>query len=703
MHLFFSTIIFSFLAASEAFAASGKNETFASYPLVVCSLLAVILVLMLYDVSRRKNREIIFSSSRDLENQQRSLERLGKENEELARKISTMRHMLDALSYPVWRRDSELNIASCNRAYMVAIEGATIRDGKTPEIDRKMQAQAEQALRENKAVKERRYIIIGGARKLHDVTETPLPGGEGCVGCAIDVSDVDELKEDLARHNSAMDDFLESSASAMAIYGADMRLKSFNYAFVALWKLDEIWLNTKPTYGEILENLREKRKLPEQANFQFFKQQQQQLFRDLINPKEEFFYLPDGKALRVLAIPHALGGILFAYEDVTDRLALERSYNTLIAVQRETLDHLHEGVAVFGEDGRLKLSNPNYIKLWNIPEEFAKSEPHVRDIVEKCKSYYRYDEWENFKQNQIRQLQMRERMARQFEMANGKVIDWRRVPLPDGATLVTYMDITDSTLLERSLRERNDALQEADRLKSQFLANVSYELRSPLTSISGFSEMLNQEYFGPLSEKQREYVDGIQQSSQRLMHLINDILDLASIEAGYMRLEVAKFDISAMIKSVSSLIQERVREHGIKLKVECPARIGKMSGDETRIKQILFNLLSNAIKYSEKGDKISFGARASDNDEIIIWVQDQGQGIPKEEHELIFSSFYRGKTPEGEKGKTTKRSGTGLGLSIVRSFMELHGGRIDLISEPAKGTRFECIFLRDNPKLAIAA
>lgn len=663
---------------------AADNEVLAAYPVVVSCLLLVVLALFLYDVSRRKQREKLAQSAQALEEKNRQLQHL--------------QSALDLLPIPFWQRDETMQIVRYNRAYLDAIEGSNMTSGKIPELDKKVPAQAKQAKDEGKPVTDRRYVIIGGARKLHDVTEIPAPDGS-MIGYALDVAEIDVLKEDLARHNSAMDDFLESSASAMAIYGSDMRLKSFNYAFVALWKLDEMWLDTHPTYGEILENLREKRKLPEQANFQLFKQQQIKLFRDLINPKEEFFYLPDGKALRVLAIPHALGGIMFAYEDVTDRLALERSYNTLIAVQRETLDNLHEGVAVFGEDGRLKLSNPNYVRLWHIPEEMAKSEPHIRDIVDKCKPLYVYDEWDAFKQEHIKQLQAREAHARRLELADGKVIDWRKVPLPDGANLITYLDITDSTLVERSLRERNDALQEADKLKSEFLANVSYELRSPLTSIAGFSEMLSQEYFGTLSEKQREYVDGIHQSSQRLMQLINDILDLASIEAGYMRLEVSKLDVAALVKSVVSLIQERVREHGLKLKVECPAKIGQMLGDETRIKQILFNLLSNAIKYSAHGDKITFGAKANDQGEIVIWVQDQGTGIPLEEQQAIFDTFHRVKPQDAQKSKAGKRSGTGLGLSIVKSFMELHGGRIEVHSEPGKGARFECIFLRDNPKL----
>ena len=419
-------------------------------------------------------------------------------------------------------------------------------------------------------VSERRHIITGGERSFTTSANCRCPEEKITVGFAVDMSEMETLKEDLARHVSAQDDLLESSTSGMAIYGSDMRLKSFNNAFAALWKLDEVWLDTQPTYGEILEALREKRKLPEQANFQLFKQQQIKLFTGLIEPREEFFYLPDGKALRVIAIPHAFGGILFAYEDVTDRLALERSYNTLIAVQRETLDNLHEGVAVFGEDGRLKLSNPGYLALWGIDAETARAEPHIRDIIEKCKNLFVYDDWESFKKQHIDRIQSREFMSQRIERSDGKVVDWRKVPLPDGATLITYLDATDSTLVERSLRERNEALQEADKLKTEFLANVSYELRSPLTSISGFSEMLRQEYFGSLSEKQKEYVEGIHQSSQHLQQLINDILDLAGVEAGYMRLEVEKFDIHAMMKSVLSLIQERAKEHNLKIEVRMP-------------------------------------------------------------------------------------------------------------------------------------
>jgi signal transduction histidine kinase len=688
-------------AASHAQAA--EEAVLSLYPVAIAGLLAVIAVIVWLERIRKNVVPLQVAPSVSIPDavSQKDFQRLRQENEKLKAELKNYSTILNMAPYPIWQHGDDLKVRFHNLSYSEAVEdiGDKSEDRETPELDKKMRVMARSAMETGRPVSERRHIIVGGERKLYHISELPVPEQKISVGFAVDMTEMEKLKEDLERHISAQDDLLESSASAMAIYGPDLRLKSFNYAFVALWKLDELWLDSQPTYGEILETLREKRKLPEQANFQLFKQQQVKLFTGLIEPREEFFYLPDGKVLRVIAIPHALGGILFAYEDVTDRLALERSYNTLIAVQRETLDHLHEGVAVFGEDGRLKLNNPGYLSLWHIDTDFARSEPHVRDIVERCKDLFVHDDWDAFKKKHIEDIQVRELRYKQLERTDGKVIDWRKVPLPDGATLITYLDITASTLVERSLRERNEALQEADKLKTEFLANVSYELRSPLTSISGFSEMLKQQYFGTLSDKQKEYVEGIHQSSQHLMQLINDILDLASVEAGYMRLEVSKFDIYAMMKSVLSLSQERAREHNLTLNFKCPSKIGKMTGDETRIKQILFNLLSNAIKYSGPGESITLGARETEAGTITLWVEDQGQGIAPEEREAIFSKFYKGRNQEAARGKTGQRSGTGLGLSIVKSFIELHGGTVELHSEAGQGARFECHLQRHNPDL----
>lgn len=635
----------------------------------------------------------------DISAEFRAQARLTQESEKLKSDLKHYSTILNMAPYPIWQRDAEMKVRFYNLAYSEVAEASDSAGDEAPDLDRRSRALAEAALASGEPKIERRHIVVGGQRHLFEMRELPIPQEKMVIGFAQDVTEIEMMQAELERYISAQGDLLESSASAMAIYGADMRLQSFNYAFVALWKLDETWLDTKPAFSEILEVLREKRKLPEQANFVQFKQQQLRLFRDLIEPKEEFFYLPDGKALRVIVIPHALGGLLFAYEDVTDRLTLERSYNTLIAVQRETLDNLHEGVAVFGEDGKLKLSNPVYLAMWGLDASAARDEIHITEMVERVKQLLTFDDWETFKSQFAAQIQSRTFLRSRIERADGKVIDSTTVPLPDGATLITDLDVTDSTVVERSLRERNEALQEADRLKSEFLANVSYELRSPLTTIGGFAEMLRQEYFGGLTEKQKEYVEGIHQSSQHLMQLINDILDLASIEAGYMQLDVTRFDVRSMMQSVLPLVQERVKEHDLTLNFECPARIGKMVGDETRLKQILFKLLSNAIKFSPPGRTIVLSARAEDKDHVVLSVTDEGYGIPQEEQQAVFGTFYKGSNRNVPKAAA--RSGAGLGLSMVKSFVELHGGNVELESVPSSGTSIHCGLPREYPPLLV--
>lgn len=621
---------------------------------------------------------------RDISPQYRHTQMMETENEALKTEVRRGSMLLNTSSELIWLRDKSLAIKYCNLAYSRAVdEQGSDPDKAIPELYSAARRLAEKARETNQPQRERRHIVVDGQRKLYQIREIPMPDG-GIVGFARDITELEETQQEIERHMSAQSVFLESSTSAMAIFGRDMRLKSYNNAYATLWKLEDTFLDSQPTFGEVLEVLREKRRLPEQANFRAFKEQRVRLFTDLLEPNEEFFYLPDGKTLRVVAIPHGDGGLMFAYEDVTDRLALERSYNTLIAVQSETLDNLHEGVIVFGENGRMRLFNPVFAHLWQLEEAQLTDEIHISEVLELLRHLLRAEEWTLYKQGFIGRVQSRSLYATRLERTDGSVLNMSVVPLPDGGTLLTFTDITDSTLVERSLREKNEALQAADRLKTEFLANVSYELRSPLTSISGFSEMLRQDYFGDLTERQREYVEGIHESSQHLMHLINDILDLASIEAGYMTLDIREVEIEQMLRSVLALLNERMKRFSIRATVSCPLDIGTMLADETRIRQVMFHLLSNAVKYSPQDGKVTLGASREEG-RIRLWVSDEGPGIEDGEKQAVFDKFYRGSKRSGMGG-----SGTGLGLSMVKSFIELHGGHVELDSAPGRGTTVTC-------------
>lgn len=622
-------------------------------------------------------------------------QRLQMENERLKQEVQRYSNIINTSPHLVWLRDDSLKITFCNLAFSEVAEETTDSVVALGDIElfKGHRQLVQKAWDSGMEFAERRHVIVGGERHLYTIREVPLKKEGMVLGYGTHITELEQAQEEIQRHISALRDLLESSTSAMAIYGKDMRLKFYNFAFVALWKFDETWLDTEPTYGEILENLRERRKLPEQANFKAFKEQQLKLFTKLIETEEEFFYLPDGKTLRVIAIPHAMGGILFAYEDVTDRLALERSYNTLIAVQRETLDNLHEGLVVFGENGRLTLSNPVFHKLWGLTPEFTASEPHMREVFEKCRALFVTDDWEQFLANLVARLQQRQFFAMRFERSDHSVIDCSCVPLPDGQTLLSFIDMTASTLVERSLRERTEALEAADKLKTEFLANMSYELRSPLTSISGFAEMLQKQYVGPLNDIQKDYIGGIYQSAQQLAALISDIIDLATVEAGYIKMEFRQFDIRAAIDNVITLLSERMKLKDVTITVAVAPEIATLEADETRVKQIIGNLLSNAVKTTKAQGNILIevsyieGSRGP----VQLIVRDNGPGIEPERQAHLFDPFFTGALKKG--------ADAALGLSLVKRFVEMHGGDVTVTSEAGVGTTIRCTF-PNRPKTA---
>ncbi|MER2519340.1 MAG: ATP-binding protein [Bdellovibrionales bacterium] len=647
---------------------------------------------------------------------------------EAAAIVDAVRHdrdsqtLLDALPFPVWGRKQDLSIAFCNRAYANALDmkpedvlrgaqgqgelvSSTTRGGtgRTLAAD----AQATGALR-----KERRHVIITGQRRLLEIVEIPLktlieapvssesasdgnaPGGGGVaaegnetmlalLGFAVDVTVEEERELELQHHLAAQKEVLEQLGSAIAIYGRDMRLEFYNRAYQRLWDADETFLASKPTLGEILEDLRTRRRAPEQADFQRYKNERIALFTSLLEPREDLMHLPDGTTLRILAVPHPFGGIMFVHEDVTDKLALESSYNTLIAVQRETLDNLAEGIAVFGPDGKLRLFNPSFANIWKLEADFLSGNPHIADLLEKMKPLLAYDgDWAVYKAERVGYALDRNPRKGRLDRADSVIVEYSTIPLPDGAVLNSYLDVTDSVQVQKALRETNEALTAADRLKSEFVANVSYQLRTPLNTIMGFAEILTNQYFGTLNTRQLDYTRTIMDASKKLLVLINDVLDLATIEAGRMALERDAIRCAELLNVAKNMTAEWARQQSLEIMIDCPSDIGSFEADEQRMKQILFNLISNAIKYTPAGGRITLEARRSEP-WMILTVADTGIGIPEPDRDRVFGKFER-------TNAQARQAGAGLGLSLVKSFIELHGGHVELESGAEQGTRIVC-------------
>ena len=606
----------------------------------------------------------------------------------LARQVEdeavSLRELIDAIPMPTWRRGRDRTLVDCNRAYASAVDATrelALVEGRelTPTGIREHAVGGAGVGTDTRGRSARRHVVVGGARRLLDIIELPCSDG-GAIGFALDRTEIESAATELRRQTRAHAEVLESIGAAVAIYGADQRLKFFNAAFAVLWGVEAEWLAAEPSFGDVLERLRERRRIPEHADFRAFKRERLQLFTSLAHRQQELLHLPDDRTLLLSISPHPFGGLTFIYENVTDRLALERSCNTLTQVRRATLDNLFEGVAVYGSDGRLKLHNPAYLKIWGLSQEDVAGEPHIGEIVDKMRAFFDDGaDWTAIKRGIIAKVTAHTAATSQLHRSDGSVLQVATVPLPDGNVLLTYLDVTDTARVELMLRERNEALETAGRLKSEFIANVSHELRTSLNAVIGFAEVLANRYFGALNPRQLDYSHSILGSARLLLQLINDILDLATIEAGYMVLETGRIDVFSMLQSVLALTRERALSCDLELDLRCPPAIGFIEGDERRLKQALFNLISNAIKFTPPGGAIRVEAARRD-DALLLTVADTGVGIAPADQARVFERIERG----------VRRSGAGLGLALVKSLIELHGGTIVIESASGQGTRITC-------------
>ena len=620
---------------------------------------------------------------RDVSGIESELMDLAGRHDRLTGDVETLKALLNSLPAPVWARDHDGRLIFVNAAYARAVEADDPADAVARNLellDRAARDNLDRA-RTDGAHSERLPAIAAGQRRIFDVVDAA--SGSGSAGMAIDATEVEAMRADLARMIEAHRRVLDQLATGVAIFNADRKLIFYNAAFRSLFELDAAVLDQTPTDSFVLDSLRADRKLPEEQDYRQWKQQLYEAYR-AVEPQENMWHLPDGRALRVVTAPNPEGGVTYLYDDVTERLVMHRRYDALIKVQSETLDHLAEAVAVFGSDGRVRLHNPAFQRMWKLTPEALDQHPHVEAVTAWAQAMHDDNAvWRDLRAA-VTAIDSREPIVARLERRDGMMLDMTTMPLPDGATLVTFQDVSDTVNVERALIEKNEALQAADAIKIDFVHHVSYELRSPLTNIIGFAHFLGDPAFGPLTDKQREYLGYITASTNALLALINNILDLATIDAGAMSLNLSDVDIRSTMEEAAEGVQDRLKKDGITLDIRAVPGIGSFTADGRRLRQILFDLLSNAVGFSPPGETVTLAAERRPG-AVAFVVTDRGPGIPPEAMDKVFDWFET-------DSMGSQHRGSGLGLSLVRSFVELHGGTVTIDSTLGKGTTVTCVF-----------
>ena len=586
--------------------------------------------------------------------------------------------LADRLPNPVWIADPEGELVWANRAWLTAVGVESLDEARARGLS--FDRGANDLIAEAARLKDRResfrWLSAAGQRRAFKVVAEPLGDAEIAV-FALDATEAEETRETLRRHVTAHDETLNHLADAVAIFGPSRQLTFHNTAFQTLWDLDPAWLAERPGHSELLDRLRQRRRLPEAANYAKWKERELEFYGSTEVAPDELWSLPDGRTLRVVRQPHPLGGLLLLFSDITGELKLRAQYNALIQVQKATLDKLGDAIAVFGSDGRLRLHNEAFELLWGLNAAALQDAGDFDGVAAHCRSSLSdVGLWAELK-GRVADPDPTARIpiAGEARTADARTLAYQSRPLPDGATLIAFADVTARHELETALQDRSAALSEAERLKREFVGNVSYELRTPLTTILGYAEMLQADSNG-LGERAGGFVRAVRQAATQLASSIDDVLDMAQIDAGEMGLALEPLDVRGLLESAIERAAPLLQSKAACIEFNCPDDVGGLRADPRRLGQAIDHLLDNAARATPHEGVIRLSASRV-GPELTLTVSDQGRGVPYHQQAHVFDRFV---------GRD--RGGPGLSLALVKALVELHGGVISLDSAPGSGSTF---------------
>ena len=618
----------------------------------------------------------------DASDREAEIARLTGETARLSESFEALRALIEVAPLPMWYRGHDLKLQMVNSAYVAAVEGRDAADvvARGLELVETGPLAGAQAARSGGRPHEQTLpATVGGARRTLHLYDVPLTTG-GVAGFAVDVEELEQARTGQKRFAEAQRAMLDTLSAGVAQFAADRTLIFSNQPFRRLFAMRTEWLADRPEFDRVLERMREADRLPEVRDFPGWKAEKREWFFQTEGAAEENWHLHGGTHLRVVAQPLPDGGLLLIFEDRTEQVQLASARDTLLRVRTATFDNLFEALGVFAADGRLQLWNNRFRALWGLEEAFLSGHPRVDVFAQAAAGQLATPNRSALIPELVRSATMeRQQRGGRVAFADGRHFEFAAVPLPDGNALFTMLDITDSRRAEQALRDRNQALEAADKVKTQFVANMSYELRTPLTSIGGFAEMLGGGYAGELSADAKSYVSAILESVERLGLLVDDVLDLTQGDGEERPLERADVDIAVMARAAAERVRDAAARRRVDFAVEVQRSAGRVTGDEKRLREAVEHLLRHAVSAVPEGGRVLLHADGSALGARVV-VSDNGPGMDAEAQQHAFDRFAMpGIQPSGERA-------LGLGLPLAKQFVEAHGGTVTLLSEPGEGT-----------------
>lgn len=611
--------------------------------------------------------------------------KLRDENEAARAAFDALSALIEAAPVPMWHRSPDLRLTLVNSAYVAAVDAENgeqvIANGVelVEPVDGFSPVDAAARARDRGEPFERVVATtVGGERRMTQVVDVPL-GKSGIAGYAIDIQELDDARREQRRFGESQRDMLDRISAGVAQFAADRSLKFCNLPFQRIFSMRQQWIAERPEFPRVLDRMREMNRIPEVRDFPEWREERTGWFQSA-KAMEENWLLADGTHLRVLANPTPDGGLLVIFEDRTEQVQLASARDTLLRVRTATFDNLFESLAVFAADGKLNIWNHQFANNWGLEETDLGKHPRVDSLMQKMAGQLNHPARISEVREMVRSATTeRQQKGGRLNFADGRRFEFAAIPLPDGNALFTMLDISDSYRIEQALRERNEALVEADSIKGSFLSNMSYEFRTPLTSIGGFAELLDQGIAGPLTDQGHEYVRAILQSVKRLGNQIENVLDLSQSEAGALPIAKEKVNLKKLIEDIAGHFADDASAKTIGVELQLDEKLGSAMADKKRLTQAISQIVDNAIKYTGEGGRLLIHGSGNVK-QALIHISDNGPGMTAGDQSKVFDSFARSRDQ-----KANEKSG-GLGLPLARQLVRAHGGDLTLTSEPGQGT-----------------
>jgi len=521
---------------------------------------------------------------------------------------------------------------------------------------------------------------VDGRRRRFRVFDLPLDA-DGVAGYAVDIQEQEDLAREHRAYREAQRSMLDRLSVGVAQFDAARRMTFANQPFRRL-------LGVRPGAGAIgtaferlLSDARDEGRTPEVRDFPSWRKDHVEWF-GAGDTQEEDWPLSDGTHLVVVGQPMPDGGLALIVEDRTEQLSIAANRDTLLRTRTAMLDSLFEALAVFAPDGTLQLWNHSFPETWGLEPEALDRHPSVDMLLGLIQPKLARPKQAKGVSEVIRSATLdRKERAGRLQLADGRTIEFAGIPLPDGNGLLTTLDVTANEQAETALRDRAEALEQADKVKTRFLANMSYEFRTPLTSIGGFAELLQAEVAGPLSDGAQEYVGAILEAVARLTDQVENVLDLSQSEAGLLPIARRELDILAFVTGVARAREDAVEAKSISLDIR-GSRSLKLQADPRQLGRAIGQLLDNAIEACEPNGRILVDIASHDKGVRIV-ISDDGRGM--DEGELVRALDGMRDRADGTQGNGAARR-QGLGLPLAKQLIEAHGGRFDIKSRKGLGT-----------------